>query len=298
MHVARHRTHVLVSLFALVVLTLGCGSEPTPPPPSSKPAPAPEATPEAPPEPVPEAKENCDIEVLGGREVERAALDTNNGKLTKIEVINGRTLKIVCPEGDERQGALIIAELKAQDGVHSVNNIVSWKVDLDPDPSTTKLRLVDSSPGVPELNEEDLALLKEEAMPGMVEWAVPGDTETGGEEMGEDAAEPGDPSAPGDAPVPTKKAVVKVSVEFNAGRLKWAELSYENVKTKRAKKVVLDNKVTKMLEPGVYALSVRYPENSQEWKDAGTIEIAEGLKSAVVTMKESPTLRGDIVSSQ
>ncbi len=45
----------------------------------------------------PVAQENRDIEVIGDRDVERAALDTNNGRLTQIEVIDGRTPKIVCP---------------------------------------------------------------------------------------------------------------------------------------------------------------------------------------------------------
>jgi hypothetical protein len=271
------------SMLVFVALALGCDEDQHPTPTASPPTPAPTLESKPEPEPAPAAQENCDIEVVGDQEVERAALDTNNGQLTKIEVIDGRTLKIVCPEGEERKGALIIAELRAKDGIHSVDNVVSWKVDLDPDPNTNKLRLVDSTRGVPELNEEDLALLKQEAMPGMREWTA---------EAAPVEAEPTAPTAP------TKQAPAKVSVGFNAGRLKWAELMYEHQTTKRAKKVVLDNQATRSLEPGIYALSVRYPEDSEEWRDAGTLEIPAGLKTMQVTMKESPTLRADIVSSQ
>ncbi len=48
-------------------------------------------------------------------------------------------------------------------------------------------------------------------MPGMVEWTTPAAVETS-------EAEPTTPTPP------VKQAPAKVSVDFNAGRLKWAEL--------------------------------------------------------------------------
>ncbi|MCA9698624.1 MAG: hypothetical protein KC431_13950 [Myxococcales bacterium] len=292
----RNRMHALISAMAMfTVLALGCGSE-TPKP--EGPAPAPKQAPESVVEPIATPKpqepaqvevgENCDIEVLGEREVVSAALDTQDGKLTRVEVIDGRRLRIVCPENEEQRGALVIVELAPEDGVHSTANVVSWKVDLDPDPKTTRLEVTDAAPGVPELNEEDMELLQNEIMPDMVEWAG---TDTGSEDGGSEDGEAGTDE-------PAKPAPAKVEVEFNSGRLKWAELRYENQASKRAKKVILDNKATRALEPGTYAVTVRYPEDSQEWRDAGNLIVEAGPKKIQVTMKESPQLRADITSSQ
>ncbi|MCA9686392.1 MAG: hypothetical protein KC457_29765 [Myxococcales bacterium] len=292
----RNRMHALISAMAVfTALTLGCGSE-TPaavdPPPAPKQVPEPTVEPIATPEPGEPAQvevgENCDIEVLGEREVVSAALDTQDGKLTRVEVIDGRRLRIVCPENEEQRGALVIVELAPEDGVHSTANVVSWKVDLDPDPKTTRLEVTDAAPGVPELNEEDMELLQNEIMPDMVEWAG---TDTGSEDGGSEDGEAGTDE-------PAKPAPAKVEVEFNSGRLKWAELRYENQASKRGKKVILDNKATRTLEPGTYAVTVRYPEDSQEWRDAGNLIVEAGPKKIQVTMKESPQLRADITSSQ
>lgn len=292
------------SIAAALALS-GCkGEQPSeaqalPSTPSETPQPATAEPPPAEPEREHELAENCDVEVLGDLEITRAALDTRDGRLTSIEVIGGHTLRISCPDAESQKDALVIVELASKDGVRSIENIVSWRLDLDPSPGKTKLRIEEGRRGVPELNEEDLALLKNEVMPGMKEWVDEGETETGEEgETGDleagDEAESGEVGEPGPTNSPTK-AVAKVSVLFNSGRLKWAELSYENTKTKRRKKVVLDNQATRKLDPGVYALSVRYPESSQEWRDAGTVEIPAGLSTVEVLMKESPSLRGELV---
>lgn len=282
-----------LGIASLAALLIACeGNEPAAPlpaPPAAAPLdetaePAEPAPP--PPTPEPELEPSCDLLVEGERRVERAMLLRERAGFEDLEVVEGRRIKIECPPAEGEREGKIVAQLEpGADGRSREADIVSWEVALESgaEPRVLKLEAATQGPP-PELDEEDAAeLWPELAQDGY--W----DGEQPTEEPAAQAAERAN-----DKPKPA----ALIEVRFNAGRLKWAELRYEELARKRSKRVVLAPSATRKLPAGRYALSVRYPESSTTWQGAGELELEPGKQLVTIKMRDSPSLSAQITHAE
>lgn len=256
----------------------------------------PEPDPE--PEPEPELTTNCDVVVEGERRVERAMLHREREGFEDLEVVDGRRIKINCPPSTSSREGKLVAQLEAGAGGRSRQaDIVSWDVALEAHAKPRVLKIEAAKHGPPpELNEEDAAeLWPELEQDAYWDGEVDAGSETDGEQPEVAASEAS--TVPELARKP-KPAAALVEVEFNAGRLKWAELRYEELARKRKKQVTLAPSAKRKLAAGRYKLSVRYPESSTDWEDAGELEIEAGKTVVSVKMQETPSLSAQITSAQ
>lgn len=266
---------ISVLCLALCSLGLACSKKEEAKPETAVAPTPPEAEPDLPKQetdlPI-EVPDNCNIEVVGDMELERALVTTADGTLiTNTITDDGRTIQITCPDNEEtRKNLDVIAEIKGEEGAAPRDNVVHWRnVDIgtgDKASEATTLESAKASPGVPPEREE---LVREQFGP-----------EYGSEDEGEDEGEDTGPITP---PPPSEK----VSVSFSPGDLYAAQIRYTDSKGK-SRELTLDKTKKKKLPPGTYSLEIQGLNDKGKWKKAGTFVVPEGKASITVELTDAP----------